>query len=259
MYSVVLIYHSAFEDASVEAIDWDDMNCKLLMTTVTTKEEIVKILKIKPDMIFICTKDKDTEIFDITREFSKALPNTVIGIISSILEFDFVKMAMNAGTAQYISLPVNEEDFKASITAMKQKVTELKHHRHSKKGKGEAKDGDEEEINSFAVRNALIYIEANYKKKIRLEDVAEDIFLSKWYLSKLLNQYLGKSFSSIVNGYRIEEAKKLLKEPSYQISTVAEMTGFKDASHFSHVFKRITGMSAHEYRNSVIVPNDEAK
>lgn len=250
MYSVVLIYHSAFEDASIESIDWNDMNCKILMTAVITKEEIVNILKIKPDMIFICTKDNDAEVFEITEELARDLPNTALSFISSNLEFDFIKRAMNVGVMRYISLPVDEEDFRDSVEAMKLKVSEVK---SVKRGsKSETKEQSDKEINSFAVRNAMAYIEANYKKKITLGDVAEEIYISKWHLSKLLNKYVGKSFADIVNGYRIEDAKELLKDPSLKISTIAETVGFNDGAHFSHVFKRMTGMTPVEYKNSVM-------
>ena len=72
------------------------------------------------------------------------------------------------------------------------------------------------------------------------------------HLSKLLNKYVGKSFTDIVNGYRIEAAKELLNDPSLRISTIAENVGFGDSAHFSHVFKRMEGISANEYRNSLI-------
>lgn len=252
MYSVVLMYHSAFDDVSVENISWSDMDCMILMTTVTTKEEIVKILKIKPDMIFIFTKDNDTDVFEITEELGKDLPNTVISFISSNLEFDFIKRAMNAGVMRFISLPIDEEDFRDAIEAMKHKVSEVKSVKRGRKGKSEAKDEADKEINCFAVRNAMAYIEANYKKKITLGDVAEEIYISKWHLSKLLNKYIGKSFSDIVNGYRIEDAKVLLKDPSHKISTIAELSGFNDGAHFSHVFKRMTGMTPVEYKNRVL-------
>lgn len=250
MYSVVLLYHSVFEDSSLENLDWRDMDCKILMTTVTTKEEIVKILKIKPDMIFLCTMDKEKDIFKITEELASSLPDTVISIISGILEFDFVKMAMNSGINQYIALPINQSDFKESVEIMKHKVSEIRSIKRASEDKGEAQT--DKEIYSFAVRNAINYIEANYKKRITLDDVAEDIYISKWHLSKLLNKYVGKSFADIVNGYRIEDAKEFLKDPSHKISTIAEMSGFRDGAHFSHVFKRMTGMTPVEYKNRVL-------
>ncbi len=252
MYSVVLMYHSAFDCEAVSDICWSDMDCKILMTTVTTKEEIVKILKIKPDMIFICTKEDDTDVFEIADELINSMPYTVVSFISSNLEFDFVKKAMNIGVTRYISLPIEEHDFRDCVDAMKHRVLELKKTVRGRKGRVVIPEQKSEDVNSFAVRRAMAYIEANYKKKIALQDVAEDIYISKWHLSKLLNQYAGRSFTDIVNGYRIEDAKVLLRNPTLKLSTIAETVGLKDGAHFSHVFKRMTGMTPVEYKNSVM-------
>lgn len=51
------------------------------------------------------------------------------------------------------------------------------------------------------------------------------------------------------NAGMTEEAKKLLKDPALRIGDVAEKVGFLDMGHFSRVFKKMTGISANEYRN----------
>ena len=84
-----------------------------------------------------------------------------------------------------------------------------------------------------------------------LKDVEDNTYVSQWHLSKLLNRHTGQSFSELMNGIRIEEAKKLLKNPAYRVGDVADMVGFLDMAHFSRVFKKIVGVSANEYRNSM--------
>lgn len=106
------------------------------------------------------------------------------------------------------------------------------------------------EANSFIVKNALEYIRENSQEKLRLVDVAEQVYVSQWHLSKLLNKHAGKTFSDILNSARMEKARELLKDPSLRIYDVAEMVGFQDLAHFSRVFKKMEGMSANEYRNT---------
>lgn len=40
-----------------------------------------------------------------------------------------------------------------------------------------------------------------------------------------------------------------MKDPSLRLADIAEMVGFLDVAHFSRVFKKLTGVSAGEYRN----------
>ena len=76
--------------------------------------------------------------------------------------------------------------------------------------------------------------------------------MSQWHLSKLINRYTGNSFSELLNQVRIEEARKLLKDPKRRVGDIAVEVDFSDSAHFCHVFKRQIGISAGEYRNRVM-------
>ena len=117
--------------------------------------------------------------------------------------------------------------------------------------------GLESAASSFIVKNALAYIEANYKERLKLADVADNVYVSQWHLSKLLNKYTGQTFSELLNHVRMEQAKQLLGNPSLRIGDIAEAVGFLDMAHFSRVFKKQEGISANEYRNTVSVPQKE--
>ena len=106
-----------------------------------------------------------------------------------------------------------------------------------------------EKDESFIVSNAVQYMQEHFREKIILPEVAEKIYVSQWHLSKLLNRHMGKNFSEVLNSIRIEKAKELMKDPSLRLADIAEMVGFLDVAHFSRVFKKLTGVSAGEYRN----------
>ena len=62
----------------------------------------------------------------------------------------------------------------------------------------------------------------------------------------------GLCYSAVVDKVRFDTAKKLLLETSLNIEDVSHEMGFKDHSHFSRMFRRISGLSPREYRKSVI-------
>ncbi len=252
MYSVVLIYHSGFDISVLENLNWNDIDCEVLMTAVDTKEEIVKVIKTQPDMIFICTEEENINIFKLAEKLMQDMPGMVLSFVCGIRKFEFIKRAMDIGAVRYILTPLNENELKKAVDVMKEHLTEKKHIRVKESVNRGGENPESEGINSFVVRNALAYIEENYTKKISLSDVADEIYVSRWHLSKLLNKYTGKSFADIINGYRIDAAKNMLKDSSLRISDIAETVGFSDSAHFSHVFKRMTGISANEYRNKII-------
>jgi YesN/AraC family two-component response regulator len=81
------------------------------------------------------------------------------------------------------------------------------------------------------------------KRRIEISKMKNDSF------KEIFDQ--SSSISDILNNIRIEKAKELLRDPSLRIGDIADMVGFLDMAHFSRVFKKQTGVSANEYRNSL--------
>lgn len=81
--------------------------------------------------------------------------------------------------------------------------------------------------------------------------VADFCYVSQWHLSKLLNKHCEKSFYDILNSIRIQKAKQFLADPKLKVGEISEMVGYADTAHFARTFKKMEGMSANEYRNSL--------
>jgi two-component system response regulator YesN len=91
------------------------------------------------------------------------------------------------------------------------------------------------------------YIDQNYKDDISLEDVAEYISFSKYYLSKLFKEVEGINYKDYLIKVRMEEAKKRLKNGD-KIKVVACEVGYSDRNYFSRAFKKYTGISPGKFQ-----------
>ena len=109
----------------------------------------------------------------------------------------------------------------------------------------------QQQAENFLVNQAIAYIRAHYREKLSLQEVADRCYISQWHLSKQLNRCAGKSFYDILNSVRIEEACRLLADPSLKIGEISELVGYADVAHFARTFKKIEGISANEYRNKL--------
>ena len=87
---------------------------------------------------------------------------------------------------------------------------------------------------------------------ITLEDVANEVFLSKAYLSSIFKQETGMSIINYINQARVAHSKKLLATTSMSLIDIANECSFGDQSYFSRVFKRYEGVSPKQYRSSII-------
>lgn len=94
----------------------------------------------------------------------------------------------------------------------------------------------------------LQYIRQNYMYDISMQDAAKEMNYSEAYFCKLFKQCFQKNFTSYLTEYRVEEAKKLLGQPTVNIKEIGKAVGYGDSNYFAKVFKRITGRSPSEYR-----------
>ena len=83
---------------------------------------------------------------------------------------------------------------------------------------------------------------------LRLMDLREVLPMNRTYLSQFIHDEFDCSFFQFVNRYRIEEAKRLLREePSLTIEQVALRSGFSSRVSFTRVFTNETGLSPREW------------
>jgi ligand-binding sensor domain-containing protein/AraC-like DNA-binding protein len=91
-----------------------------------------------------------------------------------------------------------------------------------------------------------IYLEPD----INLHKLANLLQVKPNYLSQVINQYHKQNFYEFINTYRVEEAKRLLKETTLKIEAVAYDSGFNSLSTFNAVFKKVTGKTPSQFRKS---------
>ena len=93
------------------------------------------------------------------------------------------------------------------------------------------------------------YIDRNYKKDISAKDVAGILGYSDVYFSKVFKQLFDDNFINYLTKIRIDRAKLLLKDVSFNIKEVGKSVGYADSNYFTKVFKRSVGMSPSEYKS----------
>ncbi|MBR3074802.1 MAG: helix-turn-helix transcriptional regulator [Bacteroidales bacterium] len=87
------------------------------------------------------------------------------------------------------------------------------------------------------------------RKDLRITDLASELATNKTYVSLLLNNVSGGSFTDIVNGYRVRNSQTLMREhPEMLLDDVAAESGFSSYTSFYRNFKSITGMTPQEWK-----------
>ncbi len=101
---------------------------------------------------------------------------------------------------------------------------------------------------NVTLRKAMDYIQNNYHNSITLQELADEVYVSTYYLSRMFTKELGKNFVDYLNEVRMEEAGKLLKSTEDKTYEISEKVGISDAHYFSKLFKKYMGMTPTDYR-----------
>jgi AraC-like DNA-binding protein len=90
------------------------------------------------------------------------------------------------------------------------------------------------------------YLQSN----LTVEQLARQLAMPPRELSRAINQGFGQNFFEFVSGYRVEEARRQLDDPSNTASILQIMydAGFNSKSVFNTAFKKATGMTPSQYR-----------
>ena len=280
MYKVVVVDDEPIiVKGLTKLVPWEKYGCRVVGTAEDGIEGLAVIREQRPDIIFSDIYMPRMNGLLMAAALKSEFEDTQLTILTGYRDFELAQEAIKLGVTRFILKPSNMEELEEALRVMVQNLqrrgitgeereeiaqnppgkpgdpeNEAKPGRRSDPGKktgenlretGETKTA----AGSFLVNKALEYMRKNYRHKVTLTDVTDSIFVSQWHLSKLLNSHTGQSFSELMNSIRVEEAKKLLEDPALRVGDVAEQVGFVDMAHFSRVFKKVTGISANEFRN----------
>jgi AraC-like DNA-binding protein len=95
------------------------------------------------------------------------------------------------------------------------------------------------------------HINENFKEHISLDEISEIASMTVPAFCRYFKKVTGKTFTKLVNEYRVVHATKLLSESTMSITDIAYECGFNNFSHFNKLFKEITGKNASGYRKEM--------
>lgn len=281
MYKVVIIDDEPIiVEGLRKSVNWQAAGCEVVGIAFSGEEGLELIRHEIPDIIFSDIQMPCIDGLSMIAAIKSEFPDTQIAILTGYRDFDYAQRAIRLGVTRFLLKPSKMDELQEALNAMTRKletigvvnrqakaaaslkettpeIRKLEEGALDTAGENIGADGQnasedtvlDSAASSFIVKNAVAYIEEHYREKLKLSDVADQVYVSQWHLSKLMNRYLGQNFSEVLNGVRIDKARELLKDPSLRIGDIADEVGFLDMAHFSRVFKKLVGISANEYRN----------
>lgn len=100
----------------------------------------------------------------------------------------------------------------------------------------------------WRLRRAVEYIEASLEESITLANIAEHTGLSRMHFATQFRRSTGLSPHAFLLCRRLEKAKQIMRNDSSPLAQVALAAGFTSQSHFTAVFRKLTGTTPGRWR-----------
>lgn len=102
------------------------------------------------------------------------------------------------------------------------------------------------------VRKAVEFIQNNYSRQIRVQDVADYVNINRGYLYALFKEELEMSPQQYMSNLRLTRAAEQLNTTNYPVEMIGSLNGYGDPAVFTKAFKRKHGMSPTAYRQATV-------
>lgn len=204
--------------------------------TLHTKNNDILFLPREEEYVVTCTKFGET--YSMNFELYEDIPLSpfVFRPKNASAFFEYFKAAESAWRKKYAGYEMRLKAEAYNVICNMIKEYELEY--VGKKGNDRLKP-------------AIKYIQNNFNREIiSMTYLAELCGMSEVAFRKIFTNSMGITPLKYINNLKIATAKELLLSKSCTISKVAELSGFNCDSYFSREFKKHTGMSPIEYKNS---------
>jgi YesN/AraC family two-component response regulator len=201
------------------------------------EEAVEMISPLKPDIILMDINMPLMDGLQASEKIKAENRNIEIIILTAYNYFEYAKRGIKIGVSDYLLKPFSDEEFLNSIGKAVNKILDRRYADiPSIELVGETTDYNGN--NKDMVEAAKKYIQMNYKKEISLEELANHISISSYYLSRIFSKSEGITYKDYLIKLRMEKAKQLLIEGKKNIKEISIEVGYIDQNYFSKAFKK---------------------
>jgi two-component system, response regulator YesN len=211
------------------------------------EEAVKQALLLKPDIILMDINMPLMDGLQASRKIKEENKDIEIIILTAYNYFEYARRGIKVGVSDYLLKPFSNEEFSTSLNEIMKKIND---------GKIDLVKQDNElveEVSGYPNNNAEIvesakkYIQMNYKKEISLEEIANHVAISSYYLSRIFSKSEGITYKDYLIKLRMEKAKQLLRDGRKSIKEISIEVGYVDQNYFSRAFKKYYHKSPKEF------------
>jgi two-component system response regulator YesN len=238
--------------------NWESCGCEVVGEAGDGISGVRIIEQLQPDIVVTDIRMPDLDGLAMIEQL-KGKTKALFIILTAYNEFEYARKAIHLGVVDYVSKPLNDDEFSTVLKKTCEKVVAQKEY---EKLERHMSNMDDSRIMLFKeylaggtscteaqVSCAVRFIEEHYAQDIGVLDVANATLLSESHISRIFKEVTGYTIVEYLQNFRIKKACCLLSEPSMRIYEVSDQVGYRDQRYFSVMFKKMVGVSPREFKN----------
>jgi YesN/AraC family two-component response regulator len=201
-----------------------------------------------PDLLVTDIKMPAMDGLELIKNAFFAYPGTVAIIVSGYGDFEYAREAIKYEVKDFLLKPVADAALAEALASVRIKLD----------ARASAADAALRDLSSGGLLSSQeetakaleLFIRENFRRDIRLAEIAEQLGVTADYLGKAFKRHAGETPLKHIIRLRMNEAKQLLlSRPELDVRKIGELVGYEDQFYFSRVFKTHVGLYPSEYRS----------
>ncbi|MBU3144246.1 response regulator [Clostridium sp. CF012] len=240
------------------SVDWVTNDFEIIGEANSGEAALRLMEKNPPDILItdICMPFMDG--LQLCKKVREKYEHIKIIIITGHREFEYAKTAIKLGVTDFLLKPINSEEVLKIALKLKGEIKDQRKYFNEYNAMKKQLSGglDFIKINnnkkiSEPVEKIIAYIEENFtNSELSLSIISNSLFMNYSYLSRVFKQEMEESITEYITKLRINKSILYINNTNLKAYEIAGKVGINDAHYFSICFKKHTGKSINEYKNT---------
>jgi YesN/AraC family two-component response regulator len=239
----------------IATIDWQKYNMVVAGEAANGQKGWELFLENKPAVVITDIVMPEMTGIDLARKIKEEAPDTKILLLSCHRDFEYAQEGIRLGASGYIlKTAFQDEEFEEYLKRFADEIDKAEE-------EVPAEEAAHEEFYEWKfkvtvdkwpepIQKAVQLITEDLSKSHSSVDIAHEVSLSRSHFSTLFKKSVGESFYDFTEKVKLTAACELLEATTLTLQQIGEKIGIQDGKYFSKWFKKCTGVTPTEYRQT---------
>jgi len=231
-------------------VNWKKFNMEVVADATNGQKGWEMFIEHTPEVVITDIVMPEQNGIELARKIKQTAPDTKILLLSCHRDFEYAQEGIKLGASGYIlKTAFQDHEFEEYLKQFADEIQKSEDKEQDTNGTEDLTYGVDEKWPE-PIQKAVQLITKDLSKSYSSVDVAYEVGLSRSHFSTLFSKSVGESFHTFTEKLKLNAACDLLQTTSLTLQEIGEKVGVHDGKYFSKWFKKCTGNTPSDYRQT---------